>query len=84
MDTDIFLARCESLDDGLHDLVNECYDSLTEAIDDEEKQRLVLLAKEKITLFNDLTADVEYAPHKEEIKCFNRYINHLKKFVQEV
>lgn len=83
MDTDIFLARCESLDDGLHDLVNECYDSLTEAIDDEEKERLVRLAKGKITLFNELSADVEYVPHKEEIKGFNRYINQLKKFVQE-
>jgi hypothetical protein len=83
MDTEVFLARCESLDDGLHDLVNDCYDSLTEGASAEERDRLVSLAKEKINLFNELSADVVHEPHKEEIQSFNRYIKQLNKFVQE-
>lgn len=83
MDTDIFLARCEALDDGLHDLVNDCCESLTEGSLGDERDQLVRLAREKITLFDELSASVTHEPHKEEIQSFNRYINQLKEFVKK-
>lgn len=50
MDTDIFLARCEALSNGLHKLSNEFYASLTDGAPGKERDELIRLAKEKITL----------------------------------
>ena len=84
MDTDIFLARCEALSKGLHKLSNECYASLTDGAPGKERNELIRLAKEKITLYNELYADIKGdEQEEEEMECFIMYIDQLKEFLQE-
>ena len=85
MDTDIFLARCEALDEGLHDLSNEFYASLTDGAPGKERNELIRLAKEKITLYNELYAEIKGdEQEEEEMERFIRYIDKLKRYLQEV
>jgi|GEM_PF-3796746 len=83
MDTDIFLARCEALDEGLHKLSNEFYASLTDGAPGKERNELIRLAKEKITLYNELYADSKGDEQEEkEMECFIRYIDKLKRYLE--
>jgi hypothetical protein len=83
MDTEIFLARCEALSDGLHKLSNDCHKSLKQGVPGEERNGLVRLAKEKITLYNELSSDIESEQEEEEMECFDRYIGNLKEFLKK-
>lgn len=83
MDTDIFLARCEALDEGLHDLSNEFYASLTDGAPGKERNELIRLAKEKITLYNELYADIKGDEQEEEMEYFIRYIDKLKRYLEK-
>ena len=84
MDTDIFLERCENIEKGLHKLSNEFYHALDEEAPKEKLNDLAILAKEKIMLFEKLSADIEDEDEEEEIQCFNRYINKLKGYILKI
>ena len=83
MDTDIFLERCAALSKGLHKLSNDFYASLTDGASGEERNELIRLAKEKITLYNELYADIKGdEQEEEEMECFIRYIDKLKRYLE--
>ena len=84
MDTDLFLDRCEKLGKGLHSLGNEFFKSLKEGVSGEKLDDLVRRAKEKIKLFEALSADIEDEQEEEEIQCFIRNIDKLKGYISKV
>ena len=81
MDTDLFLERCENIEKGLHKLANEFYASLNDGSPGEARDELIARAKEKISLFERLSLDIEDEDEEEEIQVFNRYINKLKGYL---
>ncbi|MCR9145106.1 MAG: hypothetical protein NXI24_22900 [bacterium] len=85
MDTDLFLERCEAVENGLHALKNEFFHSLDEGPPDADRSDLIARAREKIRLFEELVADIadpqEDPEEEEEIQTFYRYINSLKEYV---
>ena len=78
MDTEVFLERCEEIDIGLRKLADDLYESVTEGEPGEVRDDLVRRAKEKIKLFDKLSADIEDEAEEEEIEWYIRYIDSLK------
>ena len=81
MDTDLFLERCEEIEEGMHKLANDFYHSLNEGAPGEIRDNLLLRAKEKVSLFESLSLDIEDEDEEEEIQTFNRYINKFKEYI---
>ncbi|WP_438426222.1 hypothetical protein [Aquimarina macrocephali] len=78
MDTDLFLERCEEVENGLHKLSNELYFTLNKGVTGKKLDDLISRAKEKVKLFDQLSADIEDRQEKEEIESFKRNINQLR------
>ncbi|MEJ2065836.1 MAG: hypothetical protein P8X74_21585 [Reinekea sp.] len=86
MDTEVFLSRCEEIEEGtgLADLADDLYLSLDEGEDGPERDALVNQAKEKIRLYNALWADLETQEEdikqrrQKEVKPMCRYIESMQ------
>ena len=81
MDTDLFLERCENIEKGLHKLANDFYKSLSDGSSHEDRKDLINRAKDKVSLFECLSLDIEDEDEEEEIQTFNRYIEKLRGYI---